>query len=170
MTDRIRESIFSILGAHYGTPGLLPPIHVGDVFSGGGSMGIEALSRGARSCRFYERGRVALAALTHNLESVGIDPKSHIDRGDAWRSSCAELEDRRFDLVLLDPPYRDTTDTSSGGRVRKYLRRLSETVDTDALVVLHHPKAAAYELTAEEGWRVVDARSFGTHGLTVFQR
>ncbi len=170
MSDRVRESVFSILGSHYGTPGLLPPIHVADVFSGSGSMGIEALSRGASSCRFFERGRIALAALTQNLESVGVDPKAHIQRGDAWRSAIVGPDDVAFDLVLLDPPYKDAMDTSPRGSVRRYLAKLASSVDADALVVLHHPKRTTYDLSSNDPWHIFDARSFGSHGLTVFRR
>jgi len=170
MSDRVRESVFAMLGSHYGTPGRLPPIHVADVFSGSGSMGIEAVSRGAASCRFYERGRIALAALTQNLESVGIEARPHIERRDAWRWAITGRDDVPFDLVLLDPPYREATDTTVAGRVRSYLRRLAPAVDTGALVVLHHPRSTAYDLESDDPWRVCDVRTLGSHGLTVFQR
>lgn len=169
MPDRVRESVFSMLGSHYGTPGLLPPIHVADVFAGSGSMGIEALSRGAATCRFFERGRAALAALRCNIESVGLDFQTHVIRRNAWRAPIVEPDETAIDLVFLDPPYADALDTSASGNVRKYLDRLTEWISGEGLVVLHHPKKVSYALPVSDPWRVTQSRSFGSNGITMFQ-
>jgi len=168
MPDRVREALFSMLGSYYDTPGALPPLHVADVFAGGGSLGIEALSRGASSCRFYEANRVALDALRRNLAQFGIDSRGCIDTRSAWLAAFSEPDGRSFDLILLDPPYRDAYDTSGGGPVRHYLNRLAEKYQRDLTVVLHHPKAVSYDLPPEEPWRAVRSRAFGTNGITVF--
>ncbi|MCH7814456.1 MAG: RsmD family RNA methyltransferase [Planctomycetes bacterium] len=60
--DRIKEAVFDILGARWGSPGTVPPLWVADLFAGSGSLGLEAVSRGARGCVFVERDRAAQLA------------------------------------------------------------------------------------------------------------
>ena len=67
MPDRLKEAIFAMLGDYYDCPGELPELHVADVFAGSGSLGLEALSRGASTCYFFERDRKALEMLKINL-------------------------------------------------------------------------------------------------------
>jgi 16S rRNA (guanine(966)-N(2))-methyltransferase RsmD len=97
--DRVREAVFSVLGD-------VTDLTVLDLFAGSGALGIEALSRGARSAEFVERAAPALAALGQNLEALGLDEPVH--RGDA-RSFVgnASRAGRTYDLIFLDPPYRD---------------------------------------------------------------
>ncbi len=131
-------------------------------------MGIESLSRGAATCRFVERGRVALAALRCNLESVGLDFKTLVIRRNAWRAPIIEPGDATLDLVFLDPPYADALDTSVSGNVRMYLDRLTAWISREGLVVLHHPKKIAYDLPSHDPWHVNRSRSFGGNGITIF--
>ena len=97
--DRVREALFSVLGD-------VTDLTVLDLFAGSGALGIEALSRGARSAEFVERAGPALAALGQNLEALGLEAPVH--RVDA-RSFVgnASRTGRTYDLVFLDPPYRD---------------------------------------------------------------
>ena len=168
MPDRVREALFSMLGSYDDTPGALPPLHVADVFAGSGSMGIEALSRGAASCRFFESNRVALDALRRNLDGLGIDSRTCVETRSAWHAACVAGEGRKFDLILLDPPYRDAYDTSAAGPVRQYLSRLALEYEDALTVLLHHPKQVSFDLPTEQPWRIDRARAFGTNGITVF--
>jgi 16S rRNA (guanine(966)-N(2))-methyltransferase RsmD len=90
--DRVREALFSILGP-------LDGARVLDLFAGTGALGIEALSRGAASCVFVD---VDTRPVRANLEVLGID--AEVRRGQAL---SALKPDDQYDLVLLDPPYRD---------------------------------------------------------------
>jgi 16S rRNA (guanine(966)-N(2))-methyltransferase RsmD len=90
--DRVREALFSILGPLDGLAAL-------DLFAGTGALGIEALSRGAASCVFVD---VDTRPVLANLEALGID--AEVRRGGALGALKA---DDQYDLVLLDPPYRD---------------------------------------------------------------
>jgi 16S rRNA (guanine966-N2)-methyltransferase len=94
--DRVREALFSMLGDVSGA-------RVLDLYAGSGALGIEALSRGAKSALFVERDRQALAALRRNLDAVGAN--ADVRRQDA-RSFLARPEGK-FDLVFCDPPYDD---------------------------------------------------------------
>lgn len=170
MPDRVKEAVFDILGTQYGCPGALPPLCVADVFAGSGSMGLEALSRGAASCCFFERNRAALAALRQNIEALGAGGAATIVTRDAWRHAVLGADGRPFDLVFLDPPYGDSEDTSAKGAVSRYLQRLGELDENRPLVVLHHKAPACFEAKTADLWRIVDQRRFGTNAITFFAR
>ncbi|UCC31244.1 MAG: 16S rRNA (guanine(966)-N(2))-methyltransferase RsmD, partial [Phycisphaerales bacterium] len=170
MPDRVKEAVFNILGSHYACPGALPPLRVADVFAGSGSMGLEALSRGAASCCFFERHREALDALRQNLDALRVGVAAAIVTRDAWRWAVVDPDGRPFDLIFLDPPYRDSEDTSSQGAVRRYLARLGELEDNTPLVVLHHGARVCFETEPTEPWRVMDRRTLGGNSVTLFAR
>jgi 16S rRNA (guanine(966)-N(2))-methyltransferase RsmD len=170
MPDRVKEAVFDILGVSYGCGGALPPLRVADVFAGSGSLGLEALSRGAASCCFFERDLKALGALRRNLHSLGVDREASIVTQDAWRCAVLSMEGRPFELIFLDPPYRASEDTSHRGAVRQYLARLGERDDNKPFVVLHHHVKVRFETQASEVWRIVDQRTYGTNSVTFFQR
>jgi len=90
--DRVREALFSILGP-------LDGVRVLDLFAGTGALGIEALSRGAAACVFVD---VDTRPVEANLDALGIG--AEVRRGTAL--SALKAGDQ-YDLVLLDPPYRD---------------------------------------------------------------
>jgi 16S rRNA (guanine966-N2)-methyltransferase len=90
--DRVREALFSILGP-------LDGLTVLDLFAGTGALGIEALSRGAAACVFVD---VDTRPVQANLEALGID--AEVRRAQAL---SALRPGDHYDLVLLDPPYRD---------------------------------------------------------------
>lgn len=98
ITDRVKETLFAILGDR------VPDARVLDLYAGSGAIGIEALSRGAVSADFVERGRSALDAIRDNLASTRTadGARVHSSDVDAYLGSTT---DGPFDLVVLDPPY-----------------------------------------------------------------
>jgi 16S rRNA (guanine966-N2)-methyltransferase len=97
--DRVREAIFNLVG----------PVHdleVLDLFAGSGAMGLEALSRGASQVTFVEADRAAAEMIVRNLDKLALEGATVI-RDDAARKLAADAAaGRRYDLVLIDPPYR----------------------------------------------------------------
>ena len=75
-----------------------------DLFAGSGALGLEALSRGARSADFVELNGASLEALRRNIEALGVEPHSMVHRGDAMRFA-QRLAPGAYDLVFADPPY-----------------------------------------------------------------
>lgn len=97
--DQVKEAVFSaiqfeIVGAR-----------VLDLFAGSGQLGIEALSRGARSCVFCDTSKDAVNVIRDNLEKTHFTEKSIVLRVDyqQFLSKCRES----FDIILLDPPYAE---------------------------------------------------------------
>jgi 16S rRNA (guanine966-N2)-methyltransferase len=97
--DRVREALFSILGAR------VQGARVLDLFAGSGALGLEALSRGAAEATFVDSAAASVAAVRANLEALGGE--AEVRRSDALRFvRAAAGEAQHYDLVLLDPPYR----------------------------------------------------------------
>ncbi len=96
----MREALFSSIAEQ------LPDAVVLDLFAGSGALGIEALSRGAARATFVDSATRALAAVRDNLAALEIED-AEVHRDDALRFlRKARTRGRQYDLVLIDPPYR----------------------------------------------------------------
>jgi 16S rRNA (guanine966-N2)-methyltransferase len=102
ITSKVKTALFNILGQ------AVEAAVVVDVFAGTGSIGLEALSRGASRCYFAERDHAALERLRRNIESLGLADRCKIWPGDVLRTLRRKLEaaPERLDLAFVDPPYR----------------------------------------------------------------
>ncbi|MDI3270587.1 MAG: 16S rRNA (guanine(966)-N(2))-methyltransferase RsmD [Bacillota bacterium] len=100
--QRAREALFSILEAR------VPESEVLDLFSGSGSMGLEALSRGARGAVFVEKAPMSLSSLRRNIQALGVGEAVRVLPLPVQKAlGLLRDEGASFDLVLADPPYRD---------------------------------------------------------------
>lgn len=93
--DRLREALFNIL-----TPRIVDTVFL-DAYAGCGSVGIEALSRGARRAIFLEKSRAALRCLRQNIEALSLSDRCEIHAGHA----APVIDSFQADIVFLDPPY-----------------------------------------------------------------
>jgi 16S rRNA (guanine966-N2)-methyltransferase len=100
-SDRVREALFSILG------GAVQDARVLDLFAGSGALGIEALSRGAAAATFVDKLPVAVKAVRANLDKLAIDDAEVLQADARSHLRTASQAGRQYDLVFLDPPYRD---------------------------------------------------------------
>lgn len=98
-TDRVRQSLFDMLTHRVPLDGAT----VLDLFAGSGSLGIEALSRGAARAVFVEQDRDALDSLHDNLRTLGCDRRAQVVQQDAL--AFLRQPPTAFDLVFADPPY-----------------------------------------------------------------
>ena len=96
-TDRVKEAMFSIIAPY------IPNSCVLDLFAGSGALGIEALSRGAKSCVFVENSTPALSVVKKNLEKTRLSEYANVLKGDY--KSFLNSASAGFDVILLDPPY-----------------------------------------------------------------
>lgn len=101
ITDRVKEALFNIISFDIAGAALL------DVFGGTGSVGIEALSRGAEYVRFYDLQRAAVETIKKNLVRTHLTEKAEVRQGDAL-AILARIPDRKFDYIFIAPPqYKD---------------------------------------------------------------
>jgi len=113
-SERSREAVFDILG-----PERVEGARVLDLYAGTGALGIEALSRGARTADFLEGSRTVQWALRENLERLGLSDRATVHGVDLSRISLPPGVNGPFDLVFLDPPY-------SGAEGARWLTHLAE--------------------------------------------
>jgi 16S rRNA (guanine966-N2)-methyltransferase len=136
-------------------------MNVLDLFAGSGAMGLEALSRGAASAVLVESDREAQRAIERNLEKLGLKG-ARILKHDAKRALAAEAAaDRRYDLVLVDPPYRMLD--SLLPTLSTYLPSL---LAEGGIVVVESPAGEHPELPFPER----TSRTYGSVRLTVFEQ
>jgi 16S rRNA (guanine966-N2)-methyltransferase len=100
--DRVKEALFSIIASRRDMVGA----RILDICAGTGSLGIEALSRGAASCCFIEQDRHVLTQLEKNLAKAGLAGRGECLLLDAMKGlKVLEAKGNKFDIVFFDPPY-----------------------------------------------------------------
>ena len=170
--DRVKGSLFDWLGSKLALPGQLPPLNACDLFCGGGSQGIEALSRGAAFCCFVENDRSALACLRANLDQLGIIETAVVVARPAESVTVSPPTDQGFGLIFLDPPYRLSEDVSKDSVMGRVLARVGThvPVEPDALLLWRHADSCMLPKSVPGDWETVDRRSWGTMAMTMFQK
>jgi 16S rRNA (guanine966-N2)-methyltransferase len=152
--DRVREAAFSLIGP-------VDDAAVLDLFAGSGAMGLEALSRGAASCVFVEYDRDAARVIQANLERLRLTGAQVANRSVAAALRDDHARRRRYDLVLVDPPYEEWD---------RHAATLSEllpgVLEEDALVVVETSDRVEPDLPLA----LVTTRRYGSARITVFSR
>jgi 16S rRNA (guanine966-N2)-methyltransferase len=156
---KVREAIFNILGPP-------PPEPVLDLFAGTGSLGIEALSRGAASATFVEREARALQALHRNVRELGVADQVRImgtNVQTALKQLSAQGDELRFAWVFIDPPY-------AGGDVGPALEILGggNLLQSGAVVIVEHDKRHV-PLDSVGTLRLTDRRYYGDTGVSFYR-
>ena len=132
-TDRVKESVFNILQGH------IEGANVLDLFSGIGTMGLEAVSRGAASVLMVERDRRVYAALERNIDLLGADDVAIALQGDALSTLPMLRSPRPLHVVFIDPPFAMMEDDRARPRVFEQIQRLAELVDPEGFIILRTP-------------------------------
>ncbi len=157
-SDRVREAIFDILGPAWTFPRAL------DLFAGTGSLGIEALSRGAEKVVFVEQGKGALAVLEENLKAIGLKSRSWVLALSA-KKAIAVLGERgeTFDLIFMDPPYgKDVV-----GKTLEEIERHGILAATGVIVAEH---ASRDRILPSLGLEISQQRRYGDTTVSFFHK
>ena len=151
--DRVREAAFRLVGPVNGAAVL-------DLFAGSGALGLEAISRGAARAVFVEADRDACRVIERNLAKLDLSG-AEIVCMDARRALAADAAaDRRYDLILVDPPYEDYPEFQKTLAI--YIPRLLE---PDGVVVVETESRLEPELPLT----LRTSRRYGSARLTVFE-
>ncbi len=137
-----------------------------DIFAGSGSLGIEALSRGAGHVTFIDSSKAAAGAIRENLETLGLADRARIITNDL-RRALPQLsnENRNFGLVFVDAPYAD--DISS--QVMQMLGEL-QLVAAEGWVVIRQFKRAPELPAAPMGFEQFKVGIIGDHRIAYYRR
>ena len=164
ITDRVKESLFSVLYKYDLPDGKV----VADLFSGVGSLGLEALSRGAVSVTFVEKDPKIIATLKRNIEKAGFVKKSKVIKANAF-SVGAPINERQYDLVFIDPPYACTEDVGQNSPLSSLLDVLDCQIAPDGIVVVRTNRST--ELLERYGvLKIIDRRQWGAMAVTLLQK
>jgi len=159
-SDRVREALFSILGARVDGAAVL------DLFAGSGALGLEALRRGAQRADFVEQERKACQVIEANLAKARLAGLARVHCRDA--AAFLKRATAVYDLAFADPPYlkRDgDVDFATALLANTDLRRV---ISPDGMVVLETAKGHGKTVPAP-GWELFDSRSFGDTEVSFFR-
>jgi len=160
LTDRIKESIFGILGEQ------IVDAEVLDLFAGSGSFGIEALSRGANSVIFCEKSKTATNIIRKNL----IKTKCNLDNFNIFNSDVSKAlayfseQQTNFDVIFVDPPFK----TPIG---KEFLSSLSDydILNKDGILIYRYYKKES--VPEQEGiFNLTRQKSYGDSVVKLYQR
>lgn len=168
--DRVKASLFDWLGSRLAMPGQLPPINICDLFCGGGTHGIEAISRGAAHGVFVDQGADAVKCLTKNIEQLGLADRTTILKRPVGATPVRMPNNAKCDLVFFDPPYVQSHDVSKGSIIMKTLEGLADTlpVASDALMTWRHDRVDALPPEIPGGWKQIDERTWNRMTITLY--
>jgi len=165
ITDRVKESLFGVL-QKYGLPA---DIAVADLFAGVGSLGLEALSRGATFVTFVEHNPKITPILERNIAKAGFVKQSKVIRTDAFKIDLpTDAEHPEYDLVFVDPPYIDSASTQAGAPLALLLVRLAEHIAPAGFVIVRTHRDTS--LSKSYGsLKIIERRQWGTMAVTIFR-
>jgi 16S rRNA (guanine966-N2)-methyltransferase len=152
-SDRVRENVFNIIAPW------VEDARVLDLYAGSGAMGLEALSRGAARAVFVESDPHAVRAIERNLDKLRLTGATVVRLGAGTALAQEAAAGRKYDLVLVDPPYAMTSFDS----LAPYLPRV---LADDGLLVLETSKRIEPELPS---LAVRTSRAYGSTRVTVFE-
>jgi 16S rRNA (guanine966-N2)-methyltransferase len=147
ITDRVKETLFELLGDE------LDGRRIADVFAGTGTLGLEALSRGAASAVFIESDRRAQELLRENVGLLGAADVSLCWQTDVLRTSFRPKGVPQlipYDIVFFDPPFRMIAGLRAGSPLFRSIERLGrpDVTSPGALLLLRTPAEAEFDMPA----------------------
>lgn len=163
-TDRVREALASIVLSRIDD---LADARVLDAFAGSGALGLEMLSRGARSATLCERDRAALGCIRANVASLRIpESRVFVVPGDAFALAArGGIAGGPFDLVLLDPPYDTEAD-----KLDQFVECLSAQGMLSCACLVIHQRASKGRQLAVPGIEMLATRRYGITCVDVLRR
>ena len=159
MLEKVRASLFSVLLGYIGT---FADSQVLDLYAGSGSLGIEALSRGAAWCDFVEFNAGACRVIAENLEHTRLRERSRVHQVKVQAALRGMHEGKKYDIIFLDPPYDDPA-------IGATLAALADSpvVHAGTLVAVHY--AVRVELAESYGpLHQLDRRRLGDSMLSIY--
>lgn len=153
--DRVKESMFNIIAFY------LPESEVLDLFSGFGSLGIEALSRGAKKADFVEINRAHLKIIEENLKKANLFETAKLYNQNVYLylKNCRE----KYDLIFMDPPYEKNMTAEAVELIVK-----NNILKKDGLIISE--KSAAEKPSEYDGLSIIKNKIYGNSLLTIYKK
>ncbi len=156
MTDRVRQTVFDVLSNRID----FSATSVLDLFSGSGSIGLEAISRGAPHVTFVDNSRESLTCIEKNIASLGCKDQTTIYLADVfWYLKNAG---KAFDLIFVDPPYK----LPEIGSIPEILAH-SNVVKKDTYIVMEHSRESVVPVSPD--YYETTSKQFGQTTLLILR-
>jgi len=142
LKDMVRESIFNIIEHSKNESVVIKNANILDIFAGTGSFGIECLSRGAKHVIFFENYKDSIKILKKNIDLLILNEKIKIIEEDSYNLDKTSLGLKKFDLIFLDPPFKDT-------KINDLIETISRSkiASKKTLVIIHRNKKVKEEIS-----------------------
>lgn len=158
-TDRTREALFSMLNNYTSGAKVL------DLFAGAGSLGLEALSRGAQSCDFVDMNRVCTRVIEDNLKALNLKGGSVLN---ADVLTCLKRSRGSYDLIFADPPYFKNPGERDFASEILAEENLMKILADDGLVVVEID--SRHKPTVPVTWELIDQRTYGSCSILFLRK
>ena len=156
MNSKAKEAIFNIIQNSIQDATIL------DLFAGTGSLGLEALSRGAKNCIFVENSSIAVDILKKNIEKANYKQCSKVIATNVFKT-LSVLEDKNIDLIFFDPPYSYIDKPKTKNDSINFLKQLITKIKTKEInIIFHYRKNAMGKELISEPLQISDIRTYGT--------
>ena len=158
-SDKVKEAVFNILGD------ILTGLSFLDLYAGSGSIGIEALSRGAKNTTFVDQKSASIELIKTNLEKCGLLDNFEIIHYNVLDSILAiSNRQRRYDIIFIDPPYN-----SDLGIKTLYTILKNNILKPDARIIVEHSAKKIFNDISINNLFYVKDYSFGDTSITLFK-
>ena len=148
--DRLKESLFAIIQSKINESSCL------DLFAGSGSLGIEALSEGAKSCDFIDNNQIAIKIINTNLENIkeeynviNVDYKKYIKE-----------TEKKYDIIFLDPPYQNKLLNKALKYIEEY-----DLLNEGGIVICEYEKEDPIT-----NLKLIKEKSYGSKNIKIFEK
>jgi 16S rRNA (guanine966-N2)-methyltransferase len=156
-SDFLRESLFNLLGSLEGKTFL-------DLFAGSGSVGLEAVSRGAQCVYFVEKDYRLAEVIKKNINACSFATKCFVITKDVETGLSDIFKKNKMDIVFADPPYNKNMVGTTISLLNKY-----QVSKDDILIVIQHSIKENIAESILEKIHLVDQRKYGENNLTFFK-
>ena len=153
MGSRERTALFNMILPYLGNAVVL------DTFAGSGALGLEALSRGAKTATFVEISASATSVIRQNIASLGVEQQTTILQRPVEKFHSTQ----KFDVVFVDPPYTNYRHQT----IWTIIKQILPVIGDNGILVLSHP---AGHTPVFEGFELLTSRQYAAANLTIFQK
>lgn len=151
-TDRIKETLFNMINPYLIDASFL------DLFAGSGQMGIEALSRGAKTAVFVENNKSAVSCIEHNLSVTKLKENSKIIASDVFTALKSLEGNNTFDYIFMDPPYNQQLEK----QVLEYLKN-SSLITKSSVIIVESSFDTEFGYVKELGFEIIKRKEYKTN-------
>jgi len=158
MTDRVKSALFSMIHT------LIQNANVLDLYAGTGALGMECLSRGAKSAIFVDRSKYAVECIKQSLKKTGLTALARVIKCSASRFlgeyETFDLEPSAYDIIFITPPHNDFKES--------IIERTINLLDSDGIIIAEHPTSRK---TSDRVGKLekIDERSYGKTALSFYK-